>query len=162
MTASIRKPHAGDREQWATLYRDYAHRYPVTDEVLATVWSWILDTGHEVEALVADDGGRLVGFAHFRAFARPTSATYGGYLDDVFVTPQARGGGIAEALLSRVAAIGAERGWTVLRWITAETNYRARAKYDKVAVRSDAVTYDLAPGSLAAATQSSTVSAYIV
>ena len=34
---------------------------------------------------------------------------------------------------------------TVVRWITAEDNYRARGLYDKVAQRTSWLTYDMAP-----------------
>lgn len=147
MAVQIRSPLAADRGQWAELYRAYAHAYPLDDAVLDRVWSWIVDVDHEVEALVAEDAsGRLVGLAHFRVFARPTSGTYGGYLDDLYVSPIARGTGLADALLNRLDAIAMERGWTVVRWNTAETNYRARAKYDKFAERSDRVQYDMKPG----------------
>ena len=145
MAVQIRPPAAADHDQWADLYREYAHDYPVGDEILDRVWSWILDVDHEVEALVAEDtAGHLVGLAHFRAFARPVLGTYGGYLDDLYVSPAARGTGLADAFLNRLGAIGVERGWSVIRWNTAEANYRARAKYDKFAKRSaDRVQYDM-------------------
>ena len=34
-------------------------------------------------------------------------------------------------------------GWSVLRWITADNNYRARSAYDQVATRTAWVTYDI-------------------
>jgi hypothetical protein len=33
----------------------------------------------------------------------------------------------------------------VIRWITAENNYRARGVYDRLATRTNWVTYDLLP-----------------
>jgi ribosomal protein S18 acetylase RimI-like enzyme len=95
---------------------------------------------------VAEAGdGRLIGLAHFRPFARPLSATTGGFLDDLFVAPEARGSGAAEALLAELKAIAGQRGWSVVRWITAEDNARARALYDRVATQTQWVTYDLKP-----------------
>jgi hypothetical protein len=38
-----------------------------------------------------------------------------------------------------------ERGWLVVRWTTADDNYRARAKYDQVATRTNWITYDMTP-----------------
>ena len=35
------------------------------------------------------------------------------------------------------------RGWTVIRWITAEDNYRARGLYDRVADKTKWATYDI-------------------
>jgi GNAT superfamily N-acetyltransferase len=63
-----------------------------------------------------------VGLAHFRPFARPLSASAGGFLDDLFVAPEARGSGAAETLIRAVADADHKQGWTVIRWIMAEDN----------------------------------------
>ena len=141
----IRRPEAKDFDAWARLYAGYAGFYGVeqTEGMRARVWTWIHDPDHEVEGLVAEVDGGLVGLAHFRAFARPLSASVGGFLDDLFVDPAARGAGAAAALIGAVEAEGRNRGWTVLRWITAENNYRARGVYDQVATRTPWVTYDI-------------------
>lgn len=44
-----------------------------------------------------------------------------------FVEPAARGSGAAQALLGALRGEARLRGWSVVRWITAEDNYRARA-----------------------------------
>lgn len=143
----IRKAEAGDFDAWSALYVGYAAFYAVaqSEEMRARVWGWIHDPAHEVEALVAEAEGQLVGLAHFRAFARPLSAGTGGFLDDLFVSEAARGRGAAAALIEGVEAVGRQRGWTVIRWITAEDNHRARRLYDRVASRTPWVTYDLTP-----------------
>jgi ribosomal protein S18 acetylase RimI-like enzyme len=139
---------ARHRADWERLYAGYATFYRVTQtpEMRATVWGWILDPRHEVQALVAEDAaGRAVGLAHFRPFARPLSASTGGYLDDLFVDPALRGMRIADALIQAVAVEGRRRGWSVIRWITADDNYRGRGVYDRLARRTMWITYDKAP-----------------
>ena len=135
------------REAWERLYAGYAAFYKVaqTPEMRARVWSWVHDPAHEVEALVAEapEDGRAVGLAHFRAFARPLSASTGGFLDDLFVDPAFRGGRVADALIERIAAEG---GWSVVRWITADDNYRGRGAYDRLAQRTMWITYDIKLG----------------
>ncbi|MFD0265030.1 GNAT family N-acetyltransferase [Streptomyces sp. NPDC127106] len=146
----VRAVRAEDFAAWRALYRGYADFYRVeqTEEMAGRVWSWLNDPDHEVQGLVAEDAeGRLVGLAHYRPFARPLSATVGCFLDDLFVAPAGRGSGAADLLLGRLREIAAERGWSVVRWITADDNYRARGKYDQVASRTMWVTYDMAPGS---------------
>ena len=141
----VRAVERADREGWERLRDGYAAFYGVaqTAEMTDRVWGWLMDPGHEVEGLVAEDGGRLVGLAHFRAFARPLSASTGAFLDDLFVEPDARGSGAAAALIEAVAEVGRARGWSVVRWITAGDNARARALYDRVAVETPWVTYDV-------------------
>ncbi len=137
-----------DRSAWDELYQGYAAFYRVdqTTAMRDRVWGWLMDTGHETCGLIAlDASGRAVGIAHFRAFARPLSASVGGYLDDLFVAPDARGRGVAAALIAAVQAHAAAQGWTVVRWITADDNTAAQALYDRLARRTAWVTYDLAP-----------------
>lgn len=137
---------AEHRAAWEELYAGYAAFYRVeqTPAMRAKVWGWLFDSAHEVEGLVAlGPGGTPVGLAHFRPFARPLAASTGGFLDDLFVAPAARGSGAAQALIQGVAGIGRRRGWTVVRWITAEDNYRGRAVYDRVAEKTRWLTYEI-------------------
>jgi ribosomal protein S18 acetylase RimI-like enzyme len=148
VTVTIRAIRLDDYQPWRRLYRGYAEFYQVeqTDEMAGRVWGWLLDIDHELEGLAAvDSDDRLIGLAHFRAFARPLSATTGGFLDDLFVDPAHRGGGAVDALLAQLRRVAAQRGWSTIRWITAEDNYRARAAYDRVAIKGRWVTYDMTP-----------------
>jgi GNAT superfamily N-acetyltransferase len=145
-SVSIVRPTEDHRAAWDLLYAGYAEFYGVaqTPAMRDRVWAWIHDPAHEVEGFVALDGaGQPTGLAHFRPFARPLSATVGGFLDDLFVAPAARGSGAADALIGAVAEEGRRRGWSVIRWITAEDNLRARAVYDRVAACTKWVTYDI-------------------
>src|SRR5690606_37912658 len=135
----IRPVVPADRAGWDVLYQGYAEFYRVTQTqaMRDTVWGWLHDPAATTEGLVAEAAdGTLIGLAHFRPFARPLSATTGGFLDDLFVAPEARGGGAAEALIGALQAIAAKRGWSVVRWITAEDNARARALYDRLSTRT--------------------------
>ncbi|MBK5946811.1 GNAT family N-acetyltransferase [Rhodobacter veldkampii DSM 11550] len=144
----IRPPRPEDRPAWERLYAGYAAFYRVdqTPEMRARVWGWVIDPAHEVEArlAVAPDGA-LLGLAHFRPFARPLSASTGGFLDDLFVAPEARGQGVARALIEALRAETAARGWSVLRWITADDNVPARVLYDSLAQATRWLTYDARP-----------------
>jgi GNAT superfamily N-acetyltransferase len=136
------------RADWEALYAGYAAFYRVTQtpEMRATVWSWIHDPAHEVNGLVAEDAaGRAVGLAHWRRFARPLAASTGCFLDDLFVDPAQRGQRVADALLEHLRAMARTEGWSVIRWITADDNYRGRGVYDRLAKRTMWITYDMAP-----------------
>lgn len=145
MTVTIVPLAERHRTDWERLYAAYAafYRATQTPEMRARVWGWIHDPAHEVNAFVAEDAsGRAVGLAHWRAFARPLSASTGGFLDDLFVDPVMRGHRVADALIEALAEEGRRRGWTVLRWITADDNYRGRGVYDRLATRTMWITYD--------------------
>ena len=142
----IRPVKAEDRVGWGRLYAGYAAFYMVTqtEDMRARVWSWLMSGENGLNGLVAEDAqGKLIGLAHFRPFARPLSATIGGFLDDLFVDPDARGSGAADLLMDHLKSEGQKRGWSVIRWITAEDNYRARKLYDKLADKTRWVTYDI-------------------
>lgn len=141
----IRPPTQSDRPAWEVLYAGYAAFYAVaqTQEMRATVWGWIHDSAHSTNCLVAEHDGTLVGLAHYRPFARPLSASTGGFLDDLFVDPAARGSGTALALIDALKRHAQDKGWTVLRWITAKDNTRARGLYDKLADQTKWLTYDI-------------------
>jgi len=143
---TVRPVRENDRTAWDELYRGYAAFYKVaqSNEMRDTVWSWLHDASAVSEGLVAETGnGKLIGLTHFRPFARPLTATTGGFLDDLFVSPDARGQGVADALIESVRAIASKRGWSIVRWITAEDNYRGRGVYDRVALKTSWITYDI-------------------
>lgn len=141
----IRALEPDDRSAWEALYDAYAQFYKVqqTSEMRATVWAWLTDPTHEVNGLVAENDSSLVGFAHHRPFARPLAAASGLFLDDLFVAQAARGLGAADALIDAIKARAAEQGHSIVRWVTAADNARARGLYDKVAQATQWVTYDL-------------------
>ena len=94
----MRPLQADGHDRWRELYAGYAAFYGLTPtaEQAERTWTWLMDPARELEGLVAHGvDGHLVGIAHVRAFARPSTATIGGYLDDLYVDPHARGTGVA-------------------------------------------------------------------
>ena len=138
-----------DRAAWQALFDGYGQFYNVDmpPEKLDRVWAWLHDGGHELCGLVVRSAPEAdpVGLAHFRPFARPLHGSVGCYLDDLFVAPAARGNGAVDALLKQLRVRAAENGWDVVRWITRESNARARVVYDRTGSQTDLITYDMAP-----------------
>lgn len=144
----VRPVREDDFDQWRVLYRAYADFYGVrqSEAMAARTWNWLLDPGFEAHGLMVEDThGHLVALAHYRSFARPLSASVGCFLDDLFVDPARRGTGAADLLLAELARLAGDNGWSVVRWITADDNYRGRGKYDQHATRTTWITYDMAP-----------------
>lgn len=141
------RPIAGeDHAEWSALYADYARFYAVNQSVAMReqVWQWLHQPSPAIFALVAVDAqGRLIGFAHYRAFVRPLAASMGGYLDDLFVASAVRGQGVGTALIKAVVQIGQLQGWSVIRWVSAEDNQLAHACDDKLARHTGWQTYEI-------------------
>jgi ribosomal protein S18 acetylase RimI-like enzyme len=140
----IRPIAIGDRAAWQELFRAYGVFYETefSDGVFDRVWAWLRDPEHEVSALVADDSGELVGFAHIRRLSDTFTGGPGWFLDDLYVAPEQRGRGIARDLIERAARDGAAAGGGTLSWITAADNTTGQRLYDRIATRTTWVTYE--------------------
>ena len=144
---SVRDVADADRAAWAEHFRGYRdfYRLPPDEEVVARVWACLRDSDGEVRGLVAHDGDEIVGIAHYRRFANPSSGSHELYLDDLFTAPAARGRGAGRAMIEHLAALAAGEGLTGVSWITADDNHTARRLYDSVATATHWVTYELKP-----------------
>jgi GNAT superfamily N-acetyltransferase len=76
-----------------------------------------------IEAVLAWDGDKALGFALFFHNFSTFLARRGLYLEDLFVVPEARGHGIGKALIRYGARVAVQRGcgryeWSVLDWNT--------------------------------------------
>ncbi len=142
----VAAPRPEDYQDWRRLFEGYAtfYKMPMNDDIAGRVWTWLLDPAHVLEALLARrPDGPVVGLAHFRAMPRPLTGSIAGFLDDLFVDTALRGQRVADQLLLAMQAIARERGWTLIRWLTADNNYRARGVYDRLATRTMWITYQM-------------------
>ncbi len=146
MNITVSHLSEADKEDWQTLYYSYAEFYkvPMNQTILDTVWSWIHNEHKEFYGLIAkDQNGQALGLMHCRAMASPLRGAEVGFLDDLFVVPEARGTNTVDALYADLNKLGKQKGWPFIRWITADNNYRARNVYDKISERTSWVTYQL-------------------
>jgi GNAT superfamily N-acetyltransferase len=119
---------------WQELFHGYALFYecPLGDSAAGKVLEWLLDTSHPQKAITAISAdGDLVGFLHYCSRPRSLSGSHVGYIDDLFVVDEARGTGVADALLQRFFRLCISHGWPLAHWITAETNKRAQRLYER-------------------------------
>lgn len=143
---AIRALHRSEYEAWLDVYRFYADHYQVelSDHGIATTWGWLMDDQHPLNGIVAETQDKLIGLAHYRAMPSPLRGANLGFLDDLVVRPEERGGNAARLLLQELKSIGRQERWVSIRWITREDNYRARSLYDKVATKTNWATYEMA------------------
>lgn len=83
------------------------------------------------EVLLAEEAGRVVGFALFFHNYSTFLARPGFYLEDLFIEPDARGKGHGKALLVELARLAVARGcgrleWAVLDWNTPAIDFYRR------------------------------------
>jgi GNAT superfamily N-acetyltransferase len=88
------------------------------------------------EILAAFRDGEALGFALFFDLPEIVFARRCGALDDLFIGPAARRQGAARLLIEALAALGAARRWSHLRWIVPETDQAAIALYERIAARA--------------------------
>lgn len=138
----VRPLRQGDREAWQVLARGYKEFYatPTSEAEYATAWGRLL--AHDgIHGLGAFADGRLVGIAHY-LFHTCVWARTNCYLQDLFTAPDARGGGIARALIEAVADEARAQDAARYYWLTQEHNAAARVLYDKVARHAGFIRYD--------------------
>jgi ribosomal protein S18 acetylase RimI-like enzyme len=84
------------------------------------------------EAVIAEDGGSPIGMClFFRSFST-WRGTPGGYVQDLYVAPAARGSGAAAALVGAAAARVRARGGTYLRLSVDAANVSAQRFYERI------------------------------
>ena len=141
----IRKLDKKDKENWAKLYNSYAEFYkvPMNTEILDTLWVWIQDETHDVNAICFELEDKIVGIAHYRKMPRPIKGQYIRFLDDLFVEPEFRGQKIAQKLISHLKFLSKANNWNGIRWITHSSNENAKKLYDKIANNTGFELYEL-------------------
>jgi GNAT superfamily N-acetyltransferase len=100
------------------VYEKLSHMAVGTEETLRAS---LFGPGAAAETLVAERGGRAVGFALFFTTFSTFLCKPGLYLEDLFVEPAHRGAGIGKALLRSLASLARARDcgrleWRVLDW----------------------------------------------
>lgn len=135
MTITIRKLVPSDREGWQALWRGYQGYYEadLSDDEDRLWLALLRPPSQGPFALVAQDGdGSLVGLAQYLFHGTTWSAEPRCYLNDLYTAHEARGKGVARALIEAVYAAADEAGAAQTYWLTQDFNTTARQLYDRV------------------------------
>jgi GNAT superfamily N-acetyltransferase len=127
------------------LYLDFYEVSPADADVLAMSRALLADPErHGVQLLARDADGRMSGFATVLWTWSSLRAARIATLQDLYVIAEARGTGVADALIDEARFEARAAGARRLAWRTAFDNHRAQRVYDRVgATRSEWVHYDL-------------------
>ena len=134
---------AADEPAWRELWDGYCEFYEtvVPPEVTAVTWRRLLDPDEPVQGLVAEQDGEVVGLVNCVLHPSTWAIAQTCYLEDLFVSPAARGSGAGRALIDAVVERARSSGWDKVYWHTREDNARARALYDSFTKADDFVRY---------------------
>ena len=146
MTVTVRRAEARDEPRWRELWDGYTRFYErEPDEAVSRhTWARILDKQSPVHAIVAErDGDGVIGMANYVLHESTLSAAPVCYLQDLFVDPAMRAGGVGRQLIDWLVAQMGAHGWARLYWNTRENNYRARGLYDQYTPHSGFIRYVL-------------------
>ena len=142
----IRPARTEEIEEMLPLIRAYCEFYETepNDDGLREMFRTLITDASQGAVFVAVQDERLVGFATLDWKWSSLKAARIGYLEDLFVDPDARGKGIADALIEVCAERCRELGMPAMEWLTAPHNLRAQQVYDRTGAESDTyVEYDL-------------------
>jgi GNAT superfamily N-acetyltransferase len=88
------------------------------------------------EALLLELDGEAVGYAIFFVTFSSFECRSGIWLEDVYVRPEHRRGGIGLALMEHLAALALERGHVRLEWTALDWNEPALRFYEQLGART--------------------------
>jgi GNAT superfamily N-acetyltransferase len=128
---------------WLPLWQGYQAFYKtdIAPEVSAITWARLLDPAEPMGAALAWEGQTAVGLVHhIRHRSCWTIGDYV-YLQDLFVSPDARGTGVGRQLIEYVYEYARAAGCPRVHWLTHESNSGAMLLYDRIAERSGFVQY---------------------
>ncbi|VEG56364.1 acetyltransferase [Mycolicibacterium aurum] len=136
-----------DLPELAPMLRGYCDFYRVDppDEKLAALSrALIADPDQGLQLIARTSDGAPLGFATIYWTWQTLYAARVGVLNDLYVTPEARGTGTGRALIARCLQLCHERGAEKLVWETAPDNATAQRLYDGIgAEKSTWLTYEL-------------------
>jgi GNAT superfamily N-acetyltransferase len=136
-----------DRAQWRALWDGYNAFYgrsgstALPESITESTWQRIFDPAEPVHALVAADGPRVIGLAHYLFHRSTTRLNDVCYLQDLFTAEDQRGRGVGRQLILAVYDAARAASSSRVYWQTQATNEAGRALYDKVAQHTGFIVY---------------------
>lgn len=145
VTLEIRPLRREDEAEWRRLWTGYLEFYEtsVTEEVYRSTFQRMLSgDAQEFHAFVAEKDGELIGLTHYLFHRHAWKIANVVYLQDLFVSPEARGTGAGRALIEAVYKAADDAGCPDVYWLTQEFNATARQLYDRIATLTPFIRYN--------------------
>ena len=140
----LRPIRAEDESQWRALWTGYLEFYQssVSPEIYDTTFARLCDPARpQQQALVAERDGKLLGLVHIIFHAHNWQIEDICYLQDLYVSPEARGLGLGRALIEATYKLADDAGCPTVYWMTQEFNKTARQLYDRIGTLTPFIKY---------------------
>ncbi|NDV01569.1 GNAT family N-acetyltransferase [Pseudoroseicyclus tamaricis] len=131
----IRPLEEADAPAWRQLWQGYLTFYEteLPEEIYAATFARLIDPAETaMHGLLALQGDRPVGLAHYIFHRHGWRLDDVCYLQDLFADPAVRGQGVGRALIEAVYAAADAAGAPHVYWITQDSNATARRLYDRI------------------------------
>jgi len=141
MSLTVRRAQPGDEHEILRLIRALADYEREPDAVEATAGGLaghFFNNAPKVFAHVAEADGRIVGIAVWFLNFSTWTGRHGIYLEDLFVDPEVRGGGVARALMRALAIEAKERDCARIDWQVLDWNELGKGLYRRIGARHNA------------------------
>ncbi len=141
MSLTIRAARPGDETEILRLIRALAEYEREPDAVAATaegLRGHFFGDNPRVFAFVAEQDGAIVGIAVWFFTFSTWTGKHGLYLEDLFVDPGARGGGVARALFEALAAEAKRRDCARIDWAVLDWNELGKGLYRRLGAHHNA------------------------
>jgi GNAT superfamily N-acetyltransferase len=128
----IRPAKEDDCELLVELIRELAGYEKLADKVVgdAETLRRTLFEQRAAEALVLEAGGEPIGYAIFFTTFSSFECRSGIWLEDVYVRPEHRRGGVGRQVMEHLAGLALERGHVRFEWCALDWNEPALSFYD--------------------------------
>jgi len=117
-------------------YCDFYEVAPRDDRLVAMSRSLIEDPSEGVQLIARTEDGKAVGFATIFWGWSTLDAGRQGLMNDLYVVPDVRGGGVGRALIEHCRGACRKKGVPKLIWETAPDNHTAQRLYDSTGAES--------------------------
>ena len=131
----IRSVTANDRAQWESLWQESVDG-ALRQDVVEHSFHAITDKTGAINALVAEDEeGRIIGLLHYVVHPVAGCIQPVCYMQDLYVSPDARRQGVAKALVQELEQTAAANQYDRIYWLLDKANEGAKDFYQNIGIQ---------------------------
>lgn len=143
LIVSVEAVRTEDYQQWLPFWLEYQAFYQVslTEEITLATWKRFFDENEKMYCAVARSADEILGFVHYLYHSSTWAINDFCYLEDLYVTPSARGLQVGKQLIEFVQKQAQNKECARLYWHTQETNLTGQKLYNWIAEKPGVIEY---------------------